>query len=322
VGENIDSSREYDVHTSSVLWMGENRLPLCVRNIHRRLGNSRVHVHDGLVASSGCCAVISSPAIVLRYVPQAAASHHAASFRWFFRRIRRFEAEGAVQAGYSWGVVFFSVLLAGCFSSLAGQLDEDVDSSRIPFLPLAKSFSGVINVASNPEGAEVATSLGGGCRTPCSLEVTAEGPFTLTFTHDGYTSTTMQVRVRADGMGGRIFTPNPVLAELAPNAERPRQAAKKPDGVAQSPPVASKKRAEAAPPQPPKPPAKKSVTAAHGPSAAPDKPAPVPAPVAQPLPSIWPEPVAAAGVIISRNAVVPADASTKTLKAERRDDKK
>jgi hypothetical protein len=226
-----------------------------------------------------------------------------------------------VRAGYSWGVVFFSVLLAGCFSSLAGQLDDDVDSSRIPFLPLARSFSGVINVASNPEGAEVATSLGGACRTPCSLEVTAEGPFTLTFTHDGYTSTTMQVRVRADGMGGRIFTPNPVFAELAPNAERPREAAKKPDGVAQSPPAASKKRAEAAPPQPPKPPAKKSA-AAHGPSAAPVKPASVPAPVAQPLPSIWPEPVAAAGLIISRNAVAPVDASTKTLKAERRDDKK
>jgi PEGA domain len=238
-----------------------------------------------------------------------------------------------VRAGYSWGAVFFSVLLAGCFSCLAGQLDDDADSSRIPFLPRAKSFSGLIDVRSNPEGAEVTTSLGGACRTPCSLEITAEGPFTLTFTHDGYASTTMQVRVRADGMGGRVFSPNPVLAELAPNPEPPQEAAKKPGGAAQSPPAPSKKRVEAAPPQPPKPPAKKPVTPAQRPSAAPDKPAPVaqpvPAPVAQPVrapvaqpsPAIWPEPVAAAGGITRGNAAVPADASTKTYGASAAPDK-
>src|SRR5215470_3764438 len=50
MGENIDPGGENDVDASSVLWMGENRPALRMRNIHRGLGNGGVHIHDGLVA--------------------------------------------------------------------------------------------------------------------------------------------------------------------------------------------------------------------------------------------------------------------------------
>ena len=30
--------------------MGEHRLPLCMRHIDRRLGDGRIHIHDGHVA--------------------------------------------------------------------------------------------------------------------------------------------------------------------------------------------------------------------------------------------------------------------------------
>ena len=80
-----------------------------------------------------------------------------------------------MRAAYIAGSVLCAVLLAGTSGSHAGKLSEDPDAPWIPGLPIANSFAGVLDLDSTPSGAEATTSLGSGCRTPCSLEVTAEG---------------------------------------------------------------------------------------------------------------------------------------------------
>ena len=184
--------------------------------------------------------------------------------------------------------VYCAVLLAGCFAAQAGQLADDPDAPWIPGLPIANSFAGIVELNSDPSGAEAATSLGGGCRTPCSLEVSAEGPFTVTFTHEGYESTTVQVKIQHARMGvsDRKFAPNPVVAQLASLAPPA------PPPTAPKKPVATAQPRHAAP--------RKPVAAAAQPAA---RPAARPAP-AQPA---WPtevKPIAG----INSGPIVPAAA--------------
>jgi hypothetical protein len=113
----------------------------------------------------------------------------------------------------------------------------------------AKSFAGIVQLDSDPSGAEATTSLGGGCRTPCALEVSADGPFTVTFTHEGYAPATVQVKIQRARMGvsERQFAPNPVSAQLAPvpGPTPAQRAAKKPAATAQPPKAANSKPAAA-----------------------------------------------------------------------------
>jgi hypothetical protein len=164
-----------------------------------------------------------------------------------------------MRAAYTWGLVQCAVLLTGCFGSQAGQLADDPDAPWIPGLPIAKSFAGIVDLASEPSGAEATTSLGGGCRTPCSLEVSAEGPFNVTFTHEGYASTTVQVKIQHARMGvsDQKFAPNPVFAQLDPVAKPapPKAASKKTVSTAQPAQAAPKKPVAAAQPAAPPPPA-------------------------------------------------------------------
>ena len=193
-----------------------------------------------------------------------------------------------MRAGYIRGLLC-AVVLAGCFGAQAGQLADDPDAPWVPGLPIANSFAGIVNLDSDPSGAEATTSLGGGCRTPCSLEVAADGPFTVTFTHEGYASATVQVKIQHARMGvsERQFTPNPVSAQLAPVAEP-------------APPQPAPKKTIATP-RPPQPAPKEPVAAAQ--------PAAQPAP-AQPAPAqpAWPaevKPIAG----INSGRIVPADAA-------------
>src|SRR5713101_2833842 len=104
-----------------------------------------------------------------------------------------------MRAAYIRGLVLCAVLLAGCFAAQAaqaGQLADDPDAPWIPGLPIANSFAGIVELDSDPSGAEATTSLGGSCRTPCALELSAEGPFTVTFTHEGYEPTTVEVKIQ------------------------------------------------------------------------------------------------------------------------------
>jgi PEGA domain len=161
-----------------------------------------------------------------------------------------------MRAAYIRGVLC-AALLAGCFAAQAGQLADDPDAPWVPGLPIANSFAGIVELDSDPAGAEATTSLGGSCRTPCALELSAEGPFTVTFTREGYEPTTVEVKIQHARMGvsERKFAPNPVVAQLA----------------------------AVVPPPPPAPAPKKPVATAHPPKAAPRKPVAAVQPAAQPI---------------------------------------
>jgi hypothetical protein len=127
---------------------------------------------------------------------------------------------------------------------------------------------------SEPAGADVKTSTGQACRTPCALSVAAN-ELSATFTLNGYQPQTIPVRMAGTGDGkdpmtGQVssprLTPNPVYAELmlaAPVRRPPPPVAAKP---------APKKKKAAAKPKPPADP----MTAA--PAAPPSSPWPAPSP--------------------------------------------
>lgn len=90
-----------------------------------------------------------------------------------------------------------------------------------------------VRLESNPPGADAKTSLGPGCKTPCSVSVPApEAPFTVDYVLNKYQPTS--VPVNAIKNPGDFTTPasvttdpNPVFAELQP-AVPPKQVKKKP----------------------------------------------------------------------------------------------
>src|ERR1700732_61277 len=86
----------------------------------------------------------------------------------------RNDGEGMMRAAYLYGM-HCAVLLAGCFGAQAGQLADDPGAPWILGLPISNSFAAIVVLDADPSGAEATTSLGGACRTPCSLEVSAEG---------------------------------------------------------------------------------------------------------------------------------------------------
>jgi PEGA domain len=155
-----------------------------------------------------------------------------------------------------WAHVLRALLLAACFGARAGQLADDPDAQWVLGLPIANSFAGIIDLTSDPSGAEATTSLGGSCRTPCALELSAEGPFTVTFKQDGYEPSVVDVKIQHAEMGvsNRKFAPNPVFAHLAPIAPpaRPHAAPKKTSAGQTAPrPEPRKPLAAAGPASPP-----------------------------------------------------------------------
>src|SRR5438128_10831179 len=68
---------------------------------------------------------------------------------------------------------------------------------------------------SAPAGAEVKTSSGQSCRTPCELTVQANAEFTATFTLKPYKPQTITIRPEmAEGADAPRLSPNPVYAEM------------------------------------------------------------------------------------------------------------
>ena len=129
---------------------------------------------------------------------------------------------------------------------------------------------------SEPSGAEVRTSTGQTCRTPCSLSVAA-ADFSATFSAPGYQPQSVPVRMIAsdegiDPMTGQTprprLSPNPVYAELVAAPRRPAPATANP--AARQKPKATAK---------PKPkPAASAEPMTATPSAQPSSPWPTPAP--------------------------------------------
>jgi hypothetical protein len=114
-----------------------------------------------------------------------------------------------------------SLGLAGCSSFSSLSLD-----SLKPAPPTV-----TVQLDSVPPGADARTSLGPGCKTPCSVPVTAEaGSFTVSYALDKYAPLTIPVQVtRVPGdfttPASTSIDPNPVVGELQPtkSAKRPVQ---------------------------------------------------------------------------------------------------
>jgi len=114
-----------------------------------------------------------------------------------------------------------AVSLAGC-SATPDYLKLDYDKSAPPTVQL--------QLESTPPGAEARTSIGPGCKTPCSVSVTpGDGvtSFLVNYSMPGKQPAGVPVNViRADGgmfsSGTVKVEPNPVMAELQPVGPPPK----------------------------------------------------------------------------------------------------
>ena len=117
-----------------------------------------------------------------------------------------------------------------------------------------------IQVQSEPTGADVATSFGHRCVTPCTLTVDRKAEFTVSVAKPGYRQVDTPVRMRLAGAGAAGFAgnillggvvgmvadaatgatlehdPNPVSVTLSPIAPPPRQRQRGRAPVAAPPP--------------------------------------------------------------------------------------
>ena len=133
---------------------------------------------------------------------------------------------------------------------------------------VTRGWSEQMQINSQPEGAEVRTSLNQQCVTPCTLTVQRKDEFSVSFAKPGYQPQTVQVTTRVAGGGAAGFAgnilvggiigmgvdaasgatlehfPNPVSANLIPlkRGEKPRL-----DKIIPEPPAP--KPEEAAPPR-------------------------------------------------------------------------
>lgn len=109
-----------------------------------------------------------------------------------------------------------AISLAGC-SSFSGS---NYFSSTPPTVQ--------VQLESTPPGADARTSIGPGCKTPCSVAITPpDSGFTVSYSMPGREPVTVPVQVmRTEGSlfssGTVKVTPNPVITELQPIAPPPR----------------------------------------------------------------------------------------------------
>ena len=159
------------------------------------------------------------------------------------------------------------VVIAAAGLSLAGcsSFSWDAFKSAPPMVQ--------VQLESTPPGADARTSLGPGCRTPCSANIPLpEGSdFTVTYTMDKFQPATVPahvIRIPGDyaSSGSARIDPNPIFAELQRMGPPPK-------------PVRKMHR-----PRKPKPP-----KGAAAPPAA-ETPFPNPAPAAAPAPATAPPP--------------------------------
>ncbi|MGD9924136.1 MAG: PEGA domain-containing protein [Pseudorhodoplanes sp.] len=145
-------------------------------------------------------------------------------------------------------IVACGIALSACSSS------GDLMRTATPTVPL--------QFESDPPGAEVKTSGGQTCRTPCALAVPA-ADFQVTYSLNGFQPQTIPVKLmppedmRGSGETGLTasqprFTPSPVVAELVKAAPR-RAPAKKPRVARQPPPAAAEPPPQRAEQQQPPP---------------------------------------------------------------------
>jgi hypothetical protein len=150
--------------------------------------------------------------------------------------------------------------LAGCSSFSSVSWDSFKPTPPAP--PTVQ-----IQLDSTPQGADARTSVGPGCKTPCTAAVPIpDGGFTVTFSMNGFQPATVPVQVTK--FAGDFTTPasvnvdpNPVFAELRPAGPPPkpprhkpmRPKKPKPPKAAAAPPPADSAFPAPAPAAPPPP---------------------------------------------------------------------
>jgi hypothetical protein len=132
-------------------------------------------------------------------------------------------------------VLAIAIAGVGLASSLGGCSSFSMSSVSDYF----KSAPPVIQVQieSTPPGADAKTSLGPGCKTPCSVSVApADNTFAVNYTLNRFQSATVQVNViRNPGdltnPATTTIDPNPVFAQLQPAAPPPGHKGTKPKSI-------------------------------------------------------------------------------------------
>ncbi|QQN67285.1 hypothetical protein JIR23_14385 [Bradyrhizobium diazoefficiens] len=118
-----------------------------------------------------------------------------------------------------------AIALAGASLGGCSSMSWDMFKSTPP--------TAQVRLESNPPGADASTSLGPGCKTPCSVSVPApDAPFTVAFALPKYQPISVPVNVIKNPgdfttPASVITDPNPVFAELQPAAP-PKPVKKKP----------------------------------------------------------------------------------------------
>ncbi len=137
------------------------------------------------------------------------------------------------------------IVIAAAGFSLAGCSSFSLDSLKPTPPPLQ------VQLESTPPGADARTSVGPGCKTPCSVSIAApDSGFSVTYTLPRFQPATVPVQViRVPGdftnPGSATTDPNPVVAELQPAGPPPKAPRKmmkpkkpKPPKTAGAPPPA------------------------------------------------------------------------------------
>ena len=117
------------------------------------------------------------------------------------------------------------IVIAAAGVSLAGCSSFSWDSLK-PTPPPPPTVQ--VQLDSTPEGADARTSVGPGCKTPCTAAVPIpDGGFTVTFSMNGFQPATVPAQVTK--FPGDFTTPasvnvdpNPVTAELRPAGPPPK----------------------------------------------------------------------------------------------------
>jgi len=135
------------------------------------------------------------------------------------------------------------VLIVAAGLSLAGCSSSDLFKSTPPQVTL--------QMDSTPPGADAVTSVGPGCKTPCSVQVPAGENFTVTYTLAKYQPATVEVTVVKQSGADPILDPNPAVVELVAATPPKKKPKRKPHAAAKpAAPAAQPAPAAAAAPPP------------------------------------------------------------------------
>jgi hypothetical protein len=107
----------------------------------------------------------------------------------------------------AWGVFAALLVVCGAWAFVwFGMSSPSTDTIQATPAPKSVTVT-TIRLNSDPQGADARTSLGWSCRTPCSMELSVDGPFTVTFTPG---CSLPDQRASAVAAGSKCFSPAPM----------------------------------------------------------------------------------------------------------------